>query len=85
MAPENKERIKQVLTWLDDLANNASIHFDKKTKSLAEDANTIISGKLLEPAEDTQKFPISPELQNLREPGQPVVSVKNNPEPEKAP
>lgn len=73
------ERIKEVLNWLDELANNASIHFDKKTKSLAEDANKIISSKTSEPVEDTQKFPISPELQNLREPGQPVVSVKNNP------
>lgn len=70
-------RTTEILNWLDELATKYSLRLDKPHKALAEDAIKIIMRQTLEPvAGEPPKFEIPPELQNLREEGQSVVSVE---------
>jgi hypothetical protein len=60
------DRTKEILTFLDALANEYGLKFEKENKRKIEDAIKIISRLELEPPEDVKHFDIPAGLDNAK-------------------
>lgn len=60
------QRTKEILEWLNEMANYYSLRLDKHHKQIALDANKIISRVAAGPTDEIKNFDIPPELENAK-------------------
>jgi hypothetical protein len=59
-------RTKEILTFLDALANEYGLKFEKENKRKIEEAKNIICRLELEPPEEVKRFDVPAELDNAK-------------------